>query len=160
MSNPTAARISDALGIPNAPEALALPAVVVEAPPAADEAGERAAIDSDFECARINTYKTIEKAQAALDGVLALAHTSESPRAYEVVATLINTINDANKGLLELQEKRKKLLQTTAPARGDGGDTNTTNNIMFAGSAKELFDMMRTQGIGNGARPAIDHDNK
>lgn len=159
MSNPTAERISDALGIPNAPEALSVPAVIVDLPPTVDDAGERASVNADFECARANTYKTIEKAQSALDGVLALAHTSESPRAFEVVATLINTINDANKGLLELQEKRKKLLQTATPSGNSDGDTNTTNNILFAGSSKDLFDLMRSQGIGNGARPAIVHND-
>lgn len=143
-TNPIADRIGEALGLPSDPAALAPPVSDARLPATIDDAGERQSIVDDFEAARANTYKMIDKAQIALDGVISLAHTLESPRAYEVVATLINTINDANKGLLELQEKRKKLL-ATAPAGNKEGDVNITQNNVFTGSAKELFEMMRSQ---------------
>ena len=66
-------------------------------------------VDDDFEYARGNMISAIEKGQEALSGVLEVAGMSQHPRAYEVAATLVKTLADANKDLLELQKRKKDL---------------------------------------------------
>jgi len=113
-------------------------------------------IDNDFDKARDATLDTIAKATSALDGVLELARSSESPRAYEVAAGFITTINAAAKALLELHEKRSRLETKPIEPPLSGTDVQMTNNIMFAGSARDLANVMRAIGIGGNARQSID----
>lgn len=96
-------------------------------------------IDTDFEYARGNLINVIEKGQEALSGVLDVAGMSQHPRAYEVAATLIKAMSDANKDLLELQRKRKDLQQPT-----EGTPKNVHNNL-FVGSTAELLKALKKQ---------------
>ena len=70
---------------------------------------------------------------AYIDGILEVASESEAPRAYEVAAQMIKTVADANKDLIELHEKMKKIRSDTPQAH-----KNVTNNSLFVGSTKEL----------------------
>jgi hypothetical protein len=80
----------------------------------------------------------IEKGQEALSGILDVAGMSQHPRAYEVAATLVKTIADANKDLLELQKRKKDLT-------GVGPNPTTVNNNLFVGSTAELQQLIRKQ---------------
>ena len=66
-------------------------------------------IDIDYQYARENLKEIINSAQQAIADLSSIASTSESPRAYEVLSTMMKTIVDANKDLLELQKSVKKL---------------------------------------------------
>lgn len=77
----------------------------------------------------------IEKGQEALSGMLDVANMSQHPRGYEVVATLIKTLSDANKDLLELSKRKKDLL--------GGQEPTTINNNLYVGSAAELLKMLK-----------------
>lgn len=92
----------------------------------------------DFEYARGNMITVIEKGQEALNGILDVAGMSQHPRAYEVAATLVKTIADANKDLLELQKRKKDLT-------GVGPNPTTVNNNLFVGSTAELQQLIRKQ---------------
>ena len=59
----------------------------------------------DFTLARKNLHSIIQSGSDALDELLMVASQSQHPRAYEVISTLIKTLVDANKDLLELQKK-------------------------------------------------------
>lgn len=96
-------------------------------------------INDDFEYARGNLINVIEKGQEALSGVLDVAGMSQHPRAYEVAATLIKAMSDANKDLLELQRKRKDLQQSA------DGAPKTVNNNLFVGSTAELLKALKKQ---------------
>ena len=96
--------------------------------------------DADFEYARENLMKMIEKGNIAIDGILQLAKESESPRTYEVAAGLIKTMTEANKDLLGLRKQKKELQKDDAPKQ-----TNTTNNNLFVGSTSELAKMLKTK---------------
>ena len=96
--------------------------------------------DADFEYARENLMKMIEKGNIAIDGILQLAKESESPRTYEVAAGLIKTMTEANKDLLGLRKQKKELQKDNAPKQ-----TNTTNNNLFVGSTSELAKMLKTK---------------
>lgn len=93
-------------------------------------------IDSDFEYARGSMISVIEKGQEALNDMLDVAQRSQHPRGYEVVATLINTISNANKDLLELSKRKKDLQQFK-----DG--PSTVNNNLYIGSTADLLKLLK-----------------
>lgn len=95
-------------------------------------------VRDDFEYARGNLIAAIEKGQEALTDIVSVAGMSQHPRAFEVVATLLKTVADANKDLLELQ-KRKRDLTGEAPA------PTTVNNNLFVGSTTELQQLIKKQ---------------
>ena len=92
----------------------------------------------DFEFARSNLINAIEQGQTALADIVSVAGMSQHPRAYEVVATLLKTVADANKDLLELQKRKKDLT-------GIGPAPTTVNNNLFVGSTAELQQLIKKQ---------------
>lgn len=98
---------------------------------------EQSQIVDDFEYARGNMIAAIEKGQEALSGIVDVAGMSQHPRSYEVVATLVKAVADANKDLLELSKKRKELEKTE-----DGGP-KTVNNNLYLGSTADLLKLLK-----------------
>ena len=98
-------------------------------------------INDDYQYARENLYSVIEKGTQALDSLLDLAKASESPRAFEVVATLSKTLMDANKDLLSVQKKVKELQKEEEDTGGDVKGNVT--NALFVGSTAELQKMLK-----------------
>ena len=94
-------------------------------------------VDTDYQYARENLYNVIERGSDALNTLVEIANQSESPRAFEIVSTLIKTLSDANKDLLEVQTKVKKLKEETAT-----GPKNVTN-ALFIGNTSELQKLIR-----------------
>jgi len=94
-------------------------------------------VDADYQYARENLYNVIERGSDALNTLVEIANQSESPRAFEIVSTLIKTLSDANKDLLEVQTKVKKLKEETAT-----GPKNVTN-ALFIGNTSELQKLIR-----------------
>lgn len=104
---------------------------------------ERTQVEDDFEYARGNMIAAIEKGQEALTGILDVAGMSQHPRAYEVAATLVKAVSEANKDLLELQKRRRDLT-------GESLQTPTTvNNNLFVGSTAELQQLIKKQNEQN-----------
>lgn len=103
--------------------------------PVAKTAGDKQ-VEDDFEYARGNLISAIEKGQEALSGILDVAGMSQNPRSYEVVATLLKTVADANKDLLELQKRKMDLT-------GVGPNPTTVNNNLFVGSTAELQQLIK-----------------
>lgn len=97
----------------------------------------------DFEFARTNLINAIEQGQTALADIVTVAGMSQHPRAYEVVATLLKTVADANKDLLELQKRKKDLT-------GIGPAPTTVNNNLFVGSTAELQQLIKKQNEQTG----------
>jgi hypothetical protein len=79
----------------------------------------------------------IGKGQEALFDLMDVARQSQHPRAYEVLSTMMNTLIGANKDLLDLQAKKKKLLE----AEPEANNQQVTNNL-FVGSTAELQKMI------------------
>lgn len=99
------------------------------------EIQESSQIDDDYELARANLRKIIESGGNALDDLIQLADTSQHPRAYEVIGSLIKSLSDANKDLLELSKRKRDLTGETG--------TKTINNNLFVGSTTELQKMLK-----------------
>lgn len=97
-------------------------------------------VPTDYEYARGSMISVIEKGNEALSDMLSVAQQSQQPRAYEVVATLLKTIAETNKDLLELQKKHKDIENMDGPQT-----PQTINNNLFVGSTTELQKLIKQQ---------------
>ena len=109
-------------------------------PMPAEEKVEIDTVDDDYDFARKNLRDVIHRGASALEDIIDIAQQSESPRAYEVVSTLIGQITDANKKLLELAAQKKKLKDEK---QSDG--PSTVNNNLFVGNSTELLKMLKAK---------------
>ena len=105
--------------------------------PAVIEQKKTTQIDADFEFARENMMEVINKGQEALFDLMDVARQSQHPRAYEVLSTMMNTMIGASKDLLDLQAKKKKILEEDP----DASPHQVTNNL-FVGSTADLQKMI------------------
>ena len=96
--------------------------------------------DEDFTFARANIREVIENGTDAIAKLTVIAQQSQNPRAYEVLAKLMDTITNASKELLELQEKIRTIDKANMP-RDDEAKNQVTNNL-FVGSTHELQRMI------------------
>lgn len=127
--------LRDALNLPEVQKKENLPTVVEET--------KGDPLEVDYDEARKNLKDVIGKGKDALEGLLLLAQSTDSPRAYEVVGQLIKTISDVSKDLIDLQ-KRVKDIRGEAPA-----PSTVVNNAVFIGSTAEL------QAIINGRKDDV-----
>lgn len=104
-------------------------------------------VDYDYEKTRGNLHSLLQQGQEALMHALEIAKQSEHPRAFEVVGGLMKQLADINGQLLDLTEKRQKLLEKK-PAANEQQPHVTNNNAIFVGSTSELNKMLRQ--INNG----------
>lgn len=108
---------------------------IVEKPPL--QISESDIIMDDYEYARQNLKSIIESAQTSIEDLSSIASTSESPRAYEVLSTLMKTIVDANKDLLELQKKVKQLKEEKLDK------PQNVTNALYVGNTSELIKLIK-----------------
>jgi Terminase DNA packaging enzyme len=93
-------------------------------------------VEDDYEYARNRLRSIMDKGEMALDEIMSVASQSQQPRAYEVVATMVKTLSDSGKDLLELSKRKQDLQQ-------DKGGPSTVNNNLFVGSTSELLKMLK-----------------
>ena len=75
-------------------------------------------VDADAEFARNNMRELISNGNKALTDLASVANQSESPRAYEVLATMMKNLAEMNKDLLELQKRKRELAPNLNPQKG------------------------------------------
>lgn len=136
--------LSDALGIENIKYEIVeskkdevLPVVEVQ-PELTEDA------DQDYILARKTFRSLIDKGNGAIDGITDLAKESESPRAYEVLATLMKTVADTTKDLFELQKKNKELKNNDKLKPNEEQRINVEKAV-FVGSPSELLAKLKDQ---------------
>jgi hypothetical protein len=101
---------------------------------------ETSEVETDYQHARKNIKALTVKGNDALDKLMLVADESEHPRAYEVVATLMKTMADLNKDLLDLQKKKRDLV---------GKEVVTSDNsinvdkAVFVGSTSDLIKLIK-----------------
>lgn len=124
--------IADSLGLtpmlPSLPETIEVESIDIETDNKAD-----------IEVARNSLHNLINKGTDALDEMILIAKQSESARAFEVVSTLIKTISDANKDLVDLADKKKKLFHSEKPQQ------QTINNNLIVSSTSDLIDLLKNK---------------
>ena len=82
-------------------------------------------LENDYQYARENFYDIVEKGSEALMELLEVARQTESPRAYEVLSTMMKTLVEANKDLVSISQKKRD---------GDiehGTQSVTNNNLII-----------------------------
>ena len=89
----------------------------------------------DFKFSRANIREVIENGTDAMSKLALIADQSQNPRAFEVLAKLMDTVVGASRQLLELQEKIRSIDNANVPK--DEAARAVTNNL-FVGSTAEL----------------------
>lgn len=127
--------LSEALGIENAVEIIppAKSTEIINTPHEEDD------IKADYNLSRRTFRDLINKGNDAMESLTDLAKESESPRAYEVLATMMRTVADTTKDLYDLQKKTKDLR---------GQDKNDQPNVnvekaVFVGSTADLLKQIK-----------------
>jgi len=135
-------QIETALGVPDE-DKVVYPAraivVKVDHLPIKDEDIEKD-LSADYTTVRKNLRELVDCGKGALDGIMTVALEGDSPRAYEVVAQMIKTLAEANREVLDLHDRVKKIRKTENTTNNV---SNTTNSI-YVGSTKELQDIINT----------------
>jgi hypothetical protein len=130
--------IAKTLGIDPTPEEQKTEILPVKTIPSGEYAPMDA--DKDYKEVRTNLKCIIEKSQEAIEGIIELAQESQQPRAYEVVAQLIQSSLEANNKLMDLHRRMKDI------KREEKSKTTTvTNNSIYVGSTADLQKMIREQ---------------
>ena len=96
-------------------------------------------VDADAEFARNNMRELISNGNKALTDLASVANQSESPRAYEVLATMMKNLSEMNKDLLELQKRKRELAPQSESTKGVNID-----KAVFVGSTTELLKMIKS----------------
>ena len=95
---------------------------------------------ADFETARANILTMIENGQDAMEKLAQIASASQHPRAFEVLAKMMETMLQANKDLMGLQKDIREISSADSPMNDKA---QTINNNLFVGSTAELQKMIQ-----------------
>ena len=102
---------------------------------------------TDFESARANIYEIIESGATAMQSLAQIADSSQHPRAFEVLAKLMDTMLQANKDLLDLQ---KTIRDIDAKDGVTNPEAKSVTNNLFVGSTAELQKVIDDMRNANG----------
>ncbi len=94
----------------------------------------------DFTFARANIREVVENGNDAIAKLSIIADQSQNPRAFEVLAKLMDSMVAANKQLLDLQKEIRTIEKADVP-HDQEAKKNVTNNL-FVGSTAELQKMI------------------
>ena len=100
--------------------------------------------EADYTLARSTFRDLINKGNMAMENLTDLAKESESPRAYEVLSTMMKTIADTTKDLYDLQKKTKDLKAKDEKRPQDEGRINVEKAV-FVGSTSELLKKIKEE---------------
>lgn len=103
--------------------------------------------DKDFETVRRNLEDLTDKGAIALDEMRTLADQSQSAYGYEVLSTLMKNLAEANRTMIDIHLKKKKMREgVVAPLEGNKTVKNTN---FFFGTTSELQDLIKSQQAKN-----------
>lgn len=92
--------------------------------------------NKDFEFARANMIDIVDKGREALEQLVRIADQSQQPRAYEVLSTLIKTLIDSNKQIIDIHKLAKEI--KTPEMSGDTVHMQIEGHAFF-GSTTDLL---------------------
>jgi hypothetical protein len=97
---------------------------------------------SDYKLSRDTLHNIIEKGNLVLEDMMVLARESESPRVYEVLATMMKTMSDSTKDLSELHKRVRETRLVKKDAKID--ETNiSVDKAVFVGTTADLLKMKK-----------------
>ena len=94
-------------------------------------------VDS-YEQTKANLQDLIDNGKDAMEELRQIASAGQHPRAYEVYATLLKNVVDANKELLNVQKQMREM----DGKKNDGG-TKIDKAAIFVGSTAELNKLIK-----------------
>lgn len=98
----------------------------------------------DYVLGRKTLRNLIETGTTSLEDMKDLARQSESPRAYEVLSTLMKTISEVTKDLYDLQKKTKELKEVKdKPTQPDGAIN--VERAVFVGTTSDLLKKIKAE---------------
>lgn len=120
-----------------------IPVIKQEILPAIPKSEEEISEDvlEDYSKVRSNLEEISDLGKEAIQQMMEIAAESQHPRAYEVIATLIDKVAIVNDKMMDLQKKMKDLKQKTPSGTGAGSTTNQT--AIFVGSTKDLYEAIK-----------------
>ena len=93
----------------------------------------------DYNKARDALVTALDTGRIAMADALALAQAMDHPRAYEVFATVMKSTAEVAEKLMDHQDKIRDL----TGKKNETPKSQTTNNILFTGSTKELQQLLK-----------------
>jgi hypothetical protein len=109
-------------------------------------------IEEDIESVRENLYNLLEKGENALEDLSEIAKAEESPRAFEVLNSMLNTMSDISMKIIEIEERKAKIKKMNAEVnKGDSESSPTTvnnNSVVFVGTTQELQEQIKNRLSG------------
>lgn len=100
--------------------------------------------EADYNLARTTFRNLITQGNLAMEDMKELARQSESPRAFEVFATMMKTISETTKDLYDLQKKTKELKQVNGKPTQPDGAINVEKAI-FVGTTAQLLKKVKEE---------------
>ena len=113
-----------------------LPAHIEDRLPAVMDEGAEENL-ADIELAKRNIENIINLGDDSVKEMVEIAKQSESPRAFEVVSTLMKTLLDANKDYVEMSTKKRYAREEANPSK-----QQVTNNNLIVSTA-DLLKMLK-----------------
>lgn len=95
-------------------------------------------LTTDYQYIRNNLYTITERSVEALNNLVQIAEQSQHPRAYEVVALMVNSIAAAQKDLMNIHKEKAKIEQTKAKTSPE-----VVNNNLFVGNTAQLDEIIK-----------------
>lgn len=138
-------KLSELLEVEPTPVQQPVQVTPVAAPPAKTQEEKTAEqlqrdLMKDYEDSRQRLKEVVNKGAGAIDDILAIARESEHPRAFEVAATMIKTVADANEKLILMQKQMKEIT-----GQKNNGQLNVGKAAIFVGSTAELSKMIKNE---------------
>jgi gas vesicle protein len=127
-------KIFDVTPMPAEEKKTLLPAVKKEDEP--DLSGD---LKDAYEQTKDNLQELIDNGKDAMEELIQIAKAGQHPRAFEVYATLLKNVVDANKELLSVQKQMR-----TMDGKQSAGDTKIDKAI-FVGTTDQLNKMLGKQ---------------
>jgi len=112
---------------------------------------ENSQLDDDIDSVRSNLYSLLEKGESALEDLTEIAKAEESPRAFEVLNSMLNTMSDISMKLIEIEERKAKLkkIKNENSNASDSPTTVNNNSVVFVGTTQELQEQIKKRLSGN-----------
>jgi hypothetical protein len=88
-------------------------------------------LTTEYEFSQNQYHNIIDKGNEAINELIEIAKADESPRSFEVLGQLMNSLTTTTKELLLLQKTKKEIEKET-------NGPSTVNNSLFIGSTAEL----------------------
>lgn len=98
---------------------------------------------TDYKFVRENLHNIIDKGSLALDYIIRIAENSEKAFAFDTVASVLKTLVDTNKELIQLHRTITKIESESGEGAKPKNQNTNIENAVFIGSTADLNDIIK-----------------